>query len=76
MTPLESPEMYSERLRTYQSILNDVRKELILKMARPQEVCIHYDEESGTVDRDYETDTGKHVNRKEPRGFTHNDWMG
>lgn len=58
-TPLESPEMYSERLRTYRPVLDNVCKELIMKMARPQEVCIHYDEESGTVDRDYETDTGE-----------------
>ncbi|XP_053991470.1 exportin-1-like isoform X2 [Hylaeus volcanicus] len=56
-TPLESPEMYSERLRRYQPVLNDVRRTLICKMARPQEVCIHYHAETGTVDRDYHTDT-------------------
>jgi exportin-1 len=50
--------MYSERLRRYQPVLNDVRRTLVCKMARPQEVCIHYHEETGTVDRDYHTDTG------------------
>lgn len=56
-TPLETPEAFSSRLRKYQKVLNDVRKTLVLKMARPREVCIHYDEETGTVDRDYQTDT-------------------
>lgn len=55
--PLENPEMFSEKLREYQPVFNAVRRTLILKMARPREVCIRYDEETGTVDRDYETDT-------------------
>lgn len=59
LAPLETPETFSERLRKYQAVLNDVRRTLVLKMARPREVCIHYDEDTGTVDRDYQTDTGR-----------------
>lgn len=44
-------------LRQFQHILTDVRRVLIARMARPPEVYIVYDEDAGTVERDYQPDT-------------------
>lgn len=45
------------RLKMYEHILNDIRKTVIEKMAKPQEVYISYDNETGEVVRDFEPDT-------------------
>lgn len=54
---LASPESYSKRLVVYQPLLRDVRKLLVERMAKPQEIYIQFDEETGEVTREYQTDT-------------------
>ena len=53
-----SPADLSWRVRLYGGVLNEVRAVLIHKMAKPQEVYIQFDQETGEVTRDYEVDTG------------------
>nr|AAF99459.1 PV1H14065_P [Plasmodium vivax] len=45
------------RIKLYEFILNDIRKTVIEKMAKPQEIYISYDNETGEVVRDFEPDT-------------------
>lgn len=42
----------------YSGILNNLRGVMIRKMAKPQEVYIQFDQETGEVTREYEVDTG------------------
>eukprot|EP00923_Selenidium_pygospionis_P028632 GHVN01051325.1.p1 GENE.GHVN01051325.1~~GHVN01051325.1.p1 ORF type:complete len:1134 (-),score=196.33 GHVN01051325.1:166-3567(-) len=55
--PLEHPELYSERLNTYQPILNQVREILTKRMAKPREVLIAVDDDTGAVEREFTPDT-------------------
>ncbi|EAA17678.1 Plasmodium vivax PV1H14065_P-related, partial [Plasmodium yoelii yoelii] len=45
------------RIKLYEFILNDIRRTIIEKMAKPQEIYISYDNETGEVVRDFEPDT-------------------
>ncbi|TRY52326.1 exportin 1 [Cryptosporidium tyzzeri] len=55
--PFNNPEEYSSRLVHYQSLLCDVRKMVICRMAKPQEVYIAIDPETGEVTRENIPDT-------------------
>ncbi|KAJ1607688.1 putative exportin 1 [Cryptosporidium canis] len=55
--PFNNPEEYSSRLVHYQSLLCDVRKMIICRMAKPQEVYIAIDPETGEVTRENIPDT-------------------
>lgn len=55
--PSYHPEKFSKRLDVYQNILDDVRICMVDKMAKPQEVYIQFDEETGEVTREYQPDT-------------------
>lgn len=48
----------------YSDILNNLRGVMIKKMAKPQEVYIQFDEETGEVTREYDVDTGTWVSTK------------
>eukprot|EP00922_Rhytidocystis_sp_ex-Travisia-forbesii_P020155 GHVS01029706.1.p1 GENE.GHVS01029706.1~~GHVS01029706.1.p1 ORF type:complete len:1123 (+),score=166.78 GHVS01029706.1:69-3437(+) len=54
---LDEPERYSKRLSYYQETLKAVRTALVEKMAKPREVYIQYDQETGEVTREYQVDT-------------------
>ncbi|CRG95257.1 exportin-1, putative [Plasmodium gallinaceum] len=56
LTPTEIRKM-CPRIKLYEFILNDIRKTVIEKMAKPQEIYISYDNETGEVVRDFEPDT-------------------
>lgn len=56
LSPVEM-KMLCPRMKLYEFILNDIRKTVIEKMAKPQEVYISYDNETGEVVRDFEPDT-------------------
>eukprot|EP01054_Gregarina_sp_Poly1_P001381 Gregarina_sp_Poly_1__1380@NODE_1342_length_4337_cov_90_491101_g901_i0_p1_GENE_NODE_1342_length_4337_cov_90_491101_g901_i0NODE_1342_length_4337_cov_90_491101_g901_i0_p1_ORF_typecomplete_len1071_score144_73CRM1_C/PF08767_11/2_8e02CRM1_C/PF08767_11/3_3e64Xpo1/PF08389_12/2e31Xpo1/PF08389_12/2_3e03Xpo1/PF08389_12/5_9e03Xpo1/PF08389_12/4_9e02Xpo1/PF08389_12/4_5e03CRM1_repeat_2/PF18784_1/2_5e21CRM1_repeat_3/PF18787_1/3_9e20CRM1_repeat/PF18777_1/1_1e07IBN_N/PF03810_19/5_5e07IBN_N/PF03810_19/1_3e03Protea len=45
------------RLQLYNPVLNEIRNLIIRRMARPPEVYIIYNEEEGTVERDFQPDT-------------------
>lgn len=53
------PSELSWRVRLYANILNDVRAVMIKKMAKPQEIYIQFDQETGEVTREYEVDTAE-----------------
>lgn len=53
------PSELSWRVRLYANILNDVRAVMIKKMAKPQEIYIQFDQETGEVTREYDVDTGQ-----------------
>ncbi|KAH8741383.1 exportin 1 [Cryptosporidium ryanae] len=55
--PFNNPEEYSNRLAHYQPLLCDVRKMVICRMAKPQEVYIAIDPETGEVSRENIPDT-------------------
>ncbi|KAF7458676.1 putative exportin 1 [Cryptosporidium felis] len=55
--PFNNPEEYSSRLVHYQSLLCNVRKMIICRMAKPQEVYIAIDPETGEVTRENIPDT-------------------
>ncbi|OXB62715.1 UNVERIFIED_CONTAM: hypothetical protein H355_000313, partial [Colinus virginianus] len=57
------PAELSWRVKQYADVLNNVRKVMIKKMAKPQEVYIQFDEETGEVTREHEVDTGVSVSR-------------
>ncbi|CDI80118.1 exportin, putative [Eimeria acervulina] len=54
-----TPAELSWRVKQYAEVLNEVRGVLISRMAKPQEVYIQFDEETGEVTRDYEVDTAE-----------------
>ncbi|XP_026193527.1 exportin-1 [Cyclospora cayetanensis] len=54
-----TPAELSWRVRHYEGILNEVRAVLIRRMAKPQEIYIQFDQETGEVTRDYEVDTAE-----------------
>lgn len=56
--PCSSSEL-SWRVKMYSGVLNEVRKVMIRKMAKPQEVYIQFDQETGEVTRDHEVDTAE-----------------
>ncbi|SOV10692.1 exportin-1, putative [Plasmodium gaboni] len=56
LTPSDIKKM-CPRIKLYEFILNDIRKTVIEKMAKPQEIYISYDNETGEVVRDFEPDT-------------------
>ena len=56
-----TPAELSWRVKQYAEVLNEVRGVLISRMAKPQEVYIQFDEETGEVTRDYEVDTGIYI---------------
>ncbi|GAW80789.1 exportin-1 [Plasmodium gonderi] len=56
LTPADIKKM-CPRIKLYEFILNDIRKTVIEKMAKPQEIYISYDNETGEVVRDFEPDT-------------------
>ncbi|SCN12403.1 exportin-1, putative [Plasmodium malariae] len=56
LTPTDIKKM-CPRIKLYEFILNDIRKTVIEKMAKPQEIYISYDNETGEVVRDFEPDT-------------------
>ncbi|KAL8275579.1 hypothetical protein Esti_000530 [Eimeria stiedai] len=53
------PADLSWRVRLYANVLNDVRGVMIRKMAKPQEIYIQFDQETGEVTREYEVDTAE-----------------
>eukprot|EP01071_Lankesteria_metandrocarpae_P004817 Lankesteria_metandrocarpae@DN3708_c0_g1_i2.p1 len=57
MEPSDNPYSYCTRLALYEFALDELRRILIARMAKPAEVYITYDEETQTIDRDYQPDT-------------------
>ncbi|KAL7068711.1 importin-beta N-terminal domain-containing protein [Cryptosporidium serpentis] len=56
-SPFDNPEEYSPRLVHYQGLLCSIRKMIICRMAKPQEVYIAIDAETGEVSRENIPDT-------------------
>eukprot|EP00917_Polyrhabdina_sp_WS-2016_P014275 GHVP01031273.1.p1 GENE.GHVP01031273.1~~GHVP01031273.1.p1 ORF type:complete len:1088 (-),score=200.61 GHVP01031273.1:2483-5746(-) len=57
--PLENPQIHSRHLTEMQEVLTQMRQTLVTRMAKPEEVYVTYDEESGCVDKYYRPDTAE-----------------